>query len=300
MAKNRIVVGIDFSEPSMETARWAARQFAGHELVLAHVIAIPEPPPLMSNRYPRHDLLVDTVRAGAEQRMRELASSLGSTLVWPESREGPVAHTLNAIAADYEARFIVVGAHGERPRVAGVIGTTAQQVAREARVPVLLVTRPDARPIAHVLAAVDDETLALEALRWALALSGETGRVTALHVSGAGMMSHALSAATVISGAPPVTPPVARPSESTDRWVALARAAGIETARLESEEAFGDAVTEILGAADRLDADLIVMGRRAAGGLRRAVLGSVTDGVLRLATRNVLVVPEPDGTEAHG
>jgi nucleotide-binding universal stress UspA family protein len=54
----------------------------------------------------------------------------------------------------------------------------------------------------------------------------------------------------------------------------------------------GEPTREILAAAKRLDADLIVMGRHGHGNLRRAVLGSVVEGVLRGAPCPVLVVPE--------
>jgi len=74
MGFERIVVGIDFSPASFEAARWTARHFAcGTELVLAHVIAIPEAPPIVRSRFPRRDLVVDTVRVGAETRLRELS-----------------------------------------------------------------------------------------------------------------------------------------------------------------------------------------------------------------------------------
>src|SRR5687767_13610292 len=79
MGSGRIVVGIDFSPASLEAARWTARHLGRDtELVLAHVVAIPEPPPIMRSRFPRRDLLVDTVREGADRRLRALSDSLPS------------------------------------------------------------------------------------------------------------------------------------------------------------------------------------------------------------------------------
>jgi nucleotide-binding universal stress UspA family protein len=55
----------------------------------------------------------------------------------------------------------------------------------------------------------------------------------------------------------------------------------------------GDAVTEILRAADEVECDLIVIGSHGRTGLSRLVLGSVAEGVMREATCPVLTVKRP-------
>jgi len=63
------------------------------------------------------------------------------------------------------------------------------------------------------------------------------------------------------------------------------------TVRLEVVE--GRSVPEqILAAADRLNAGLIIMGTHGRTGLRRALMGSVAEEVLRRSRRPVLVVPQ--------
>ncbi len=52
----------------------------------------------------------------------------------------------------------------------------------------------------------------------------------------------------------------------------------------------GDAVEEILGTAERIHADLIVLGTHGRKGLSRLFIGSVAEGVLRRAGAPVLVV----------
>lgn len=54
--------------------------------------------------------------------------------------------------------------------------------------------------------------------------------------------------------------------------------------------AVGDAGVEAVAAAEELAADVIVVGSRGMGGLRRAVLGSVSDHLVRHASCPVLVV----------
>ena len=66
----------------------------------------------------------------------------------------------------------------------------------------------------------------------------------------------------------------------------LARFAGTEVA-------VGHPVIKILEVAERLDVDLIVMGTHGKGVLEYALLGSVTEKVLKKSTRPVFVVPLP-------
>jgi nucleotide-binding universal stress UspA family protein len=54
---------------------------------------------------------------------------------------------------------------------------------------------------------------------------------------------------------------------------------------------------EIVGLAKELGADLIVMGCRGRGGIRRAVGGSVSDAVIRNAPCPVLVVPSNESAQ---
>jgi nucleotide-binding universal stress UspA family protein len=56
-------------------------------------------------------------------------------------------------------------------------------------------------------------------------------------------------------------------------------------------EPSGDVVEEILGAANAIKADLIVMGRHGHGAMYNLLVGSVTEGVLKRCSRPVLLVP---------
>lgn len=357
MTARRIVVGLDFSPASLDAARWAARHLGRDvELVLAHVVAIPEPPPIVEGRYPRRELLVDTVREGADRRLRDLGRALAPTRSWLEIREGEVTPTLAALAREYGAELLVVGAHGERTGTAAGLGSTAARLVHDATVPVLLVAgagaggatsaAPDSVPDASpggapagtpeharaaapadatadtrdaaardtaasdrtspgpILVPLDRSAAGPEALRWAAALQARTGdRVVTLHVVPPGVVSRTLAAVALASGTI-VPDPVdhRREPTSTAEWEAMAAAAGVPQERLASEVVFGEPAAEIATAARRLGAGLLVMGRHGAGAfgttLRRAMLGSVTDAVLRDPPCPVLVVPErPAGAE---
>jgi nucleotide-binding universal stress UspA family protein len=62
------------------------------------------------------------------------------------------------------------------------------------------------------------------------------------------------------------------------------------------EEPTGAVAEEILNLADAINADLIVMGTHGHGAMYELFVGSATKGVLRHATRPVLLVPSPKGS----
>jgi nucleotide-binding universal stress UspA family protein len=57
----------------------------------------------------------------------------------------------------------------------------------------------------------------------------------------------------------------------------------------------GDPAAEIVAVAEELGAGLLVMGSRGRGGIRRALMGSVSDSVVRHAHCPVLVIRAEDG-----
>ena len=272
MHLQRIVIGVDFSPASAEAARWAAKHFqSGVELILTHVI---------SSRDSDRDLAVHT---NAEQ-LRQLGESLGAERIRFETREGNAARSLSDLAVETGADLLIVGARGERASGDGAIGTTAQYVVRESTVPVLVVARPSEDPIERILVPVDEDATARESLRWAALLSDRfDASVTMLHVDARGAMSH------------PASPHLNNRSSTSDsgnsaRWISLASELGIPEQRATVEESFGVPAVEIVSAATRSSADIIVMGRTTASSMRRAVMGSVTSTVLSNPPCSVLVV----------
>lgn len=72
---------------------------------------------------------------------------------------------------------------------------------------------------------------------------------------------------------------------------ALARRAAQTGVEVEPLMIQGPTVQAIVDKANDLDADVIVLGSHGHGALLRALLGSVSEGVLRRAGRPVLIVP---------
>jgi nucleotide-binding universal stress UspA family protein len=89
-----------------------------------------------------------------------------------------------------------------------------------------------------------------------------------------------------VFGGPPRTPPTAQ--ELLDKQVELLTAAGGTIAQAHLK--MGAAAEEIVALGEELGAGLIVLGSRGRGGIRRALMGSVSDSVVRHAHCPVLVV----------
>ncbi len=185
-----------------------------------------------------------------------------------------------------DAGLVVVGASGTTPSEDG-LGHVAEAVIRHAHCPVL-VARPHAATN-RILVATDFSDPSLPAVEAAVRESRATGSaLTILHSVELGTLL-----TTMASG------PVGVPIVVTESLVLEARAHAEEKLgeALRSFEAQGETLVAegapdaaILDAAAERDADLVVIGTIGKSGLRRLLLGSVAESVVRGATCSVLVV----------
>ena len=135
------------------------------------------------------------------------------------------------------------------------------------------------------LIATDGSGNALEAVDFGLELAHEQGaEVAFIHVTQP--IEWAVYPFGPFDSIPAETPAV---DEDEPLRVALARAAtwGVVAHPV---AVLGDPVLEVPAYADRMNADLIVIGSRGLGGVTSALLGSVSRGVLKHTGRPVLVV----------
>ena len=300
MRIERIIVGVDFSDPSIAAALWTARHLGrGAELILAHSIAVPEPPGFLRGRYPSRDGIIETARIGAAARLRKLATAIGAERVRWEILTDDPAGRIERLADEVGADLIVIGKHGARSGLWRGLGTTAERVSRSTSVPVLLVEgNPETRP-RRMLVAVDDDDVTEWVLAWAARLAEHfDATVTLIHVVSAAVLTHVLSMAAVTAGGGEVDESAIGDEfrEDAERWLRRLVDTRPRLDRAQYITAAGNPAEAILAAAERVGADLIVLGSRRPGRLRRAVLGSTASEVLHRATRSVLVVKEP----AHG
>jgi nucleotide-binding universal stress UspA family protein len=291
MKLERIIIGIDFNASSIAAARWVAAHFApSAELILAHCVFIPEPPRFLRGRFPASHALIENARAGAEIRLQELAHTLAPAKTGIEICVGHPAQQMPLLAARLDADVLAVGKHGERPGVWRMLGTTAEQLLRTAKAPVLLVGGVrDVRP-RRILLALDDVDASSPAVEWARDLVLRFGaHGTALHVVPSVLSTSALALAAAGAGLESEAS-TAREElhEDVNRFVQELVPAS-ERPRWRSECVFGEPGREIVAKAGEGGFELVVMG--GGGSAIHAGLGGIAREVLRGAQCPVLVTP---------
>lgn len=199
-----------------------------------------------------------------------------------------VARGLHELAVDEGADVLVLGSSGRASPGRVLLGDDVRSALHQAPCAVAVAPRGwagSARPLARVGVAwhaADDATPALETARAIATTSGAT-----------------LAAMTVVRHLTGPTAPgpfaVADPAweDVVDRELGEARRR-LEGLGVDVPRAVVGAPVEELRAFSE-DLDLLVVGSRGYGPVRRLVLGSTSDGLLRDAACPVLVVPRPAG-----
>lgn len=281
---DRILTGVDFSDGSADVARWACRFLAPTGgATLCHVV----PSGLPDFLEGLADLLSARESAAedeARERLEDLARGLPCDATTRVLRGRP-ADRLAGLATDVDADVVAIGPRGAR---ASRLGTTAEQLLRQADRPVLVVHEPNDADPERLLLAVDASDLAPQVLRWGQRLMAMfDAAATVLHVLDDDILVG-------LRTAPPGSPERERSERAlaaTEDWLAeLVRETGLHEGRTTTRAVFGSPVHEIAQRTENHDHDLVVMGSRGLGGVRRELFGSVASGVLRAAWGPVLVV----------
>lgn len=287
----KILVGTDGSEEAALAARIAVAlaQKTGSELHIVHVgeflstfFAQTEVEPAQVEREAR-DLLDEQVKR---------IEGAGGTVTEAHLRLGRADTEIVNLAEQVGAGLVVMGSRGLGGIRRALMGSVSDSVVRHAHCPVLVVRgREGGEPVlfsGRILVATDGSEEAGLALKTAVDLANSTN--SELHVVHVG---HLLGYVGYV--APGLGAPVTSAQEELDR-----KARELLEAQLEQIQAAGSAVTqahlgsgrpdeEIVALGERIGAGLIVIGSRGLGGIRRALIGSVSDSVVRHAHCPVLI-----------
>jgi nucleotide-binding universal stress UspA family protein len=197
--------------------------------------------------------------------------------------DGPPGKVIPEAAAVRAVDVLVVGSHGRTGVSRVLLGSVAEKILRASPVPVLVARGPAESPFGRILVATDFGEPAERALRLALELAAPGATVDVVHF---------------VSIVPLVAVP-ARALLSTEMERLTARALPIGRqllARHRRDDVVVDFASEIgdprLGALERIRLrgyDLVAVGSHGRSRVTRALLGSVSEGIVRHAPCSVLV-----------
>jgi nucleotide-binding universal stress UspA family protein len=227
--------------------------------------------------------LVDDADRGLEEAVRSATAS-GVRRVRRELLKGVPWAEIAALAETQRVDVCVIGTHGRTglPRV--LLGSVAEQVVRHAKCSVLAV-RPsgEIKPFAHALVPTDLSESARQGADMAAQLVRPHGAITLLHV-----LELPVSYAGEIR--------LAEFARDLDKHAVAAledeaaRLRNATTAKVTARTRIGYPGVQTLAALDDdPTVDLVVMGSHGRTGIKRVLLGSVAEKVVRHARCPVLV-----------
>lgn len=237
----------------------------------------------------------DAKRALSSEAQHLRASLPGKAAIETSVKVGSAAKEIAACGLAVRAELIVMGRGSGRAVRDALLGSTAERVLRQSKLPVLVVRLPARAPYRRPALALDFDAAARAAVRLLVrVLPAPRPRVTVVHAFHAPYQNLSY---------PSLPEDYARERkallqrESTQKLAALiTRSLGDESASTPSLEwrpyvRYGFAQPVIEKAVEGEDTDLLVLGTQGHTGLAHVFLGTVAGDVLREVRCDVLVVP---------
>jgi nucleotide-binding universal stress UspA family protein len=293
----RILLPLDGSEMATIAIPYA-RALATTDTEVVLVRAIPDPTPMSeiagTSSFPIERLITRN-RAMADDYLAAVADVLGdgTGAVSTASAVGDASEVILGAVHDRHASMVVVASHGRGFLGRVVVGSVADRVARAAPVPVLIIhpsrgdipVHADSRArVDRLVVPLDGSALAREALPVAASLGHQLG--VSIH------LVRALPTREELASHPdPVEHGyyeelIAAATETLESEASRLRSTGLEVT---TSSLIGTPAATIL---DELGShDLVVMTSHGRGGVRRWLLGSVAERLIRSGDAPVLLVP---------
>lgn len=289
MTPRKILCPIDFSAGSEQALRVAVRlaKHSDAELVIAHSHYIPPAAFAGEFAFPATALeeVVDDARKGLAAAAHE-AAALHAGPVTTKLLSGTPWHAIVELLQDPSFDLVVIGTHGRTGLSRILLGSVAEKVVRHAPCSVLAV-RPDGevRAFDHVLYATDFSDSSDHALPLAKQLAKtDRARVTLLHVVEL-PITYFEEPLTI----EPARGLEARAAQALDKLAGDVASGG--TIEVKTRTRIGRPAAELLATLDEdRSIDLVVLGSHGRTGIKRVLLGSVAEQVVRHAPCPVLVV----------
>lgn len=278
-----IVVGVDGSEHARTALAWArvlAHSAPSPHFHLVHAVPVITGAELSPMHYAR---VVESVMAEGESVLAAAADQLKGSDVRVYLRQGAAAVQILSVAREVGAGLITVGSRGLGRASRFFLGSVSNEVVHGAQAPVLVVRGQEPRQVRKVLVGVDGSVHSQRALQFAArwAPEAEIVGLNVVHVSP--------EARTAIESLDvPLEASVLHTGRET--VAAAVRASGVGLKRVQVLTAVGAPVEQLVAHCRSQAADLLVVGSRGLGFLGEFLLGSVSEGCLRLASCPVVVI----------
>jgi len=272
----KILVPVDGSASSLmaeETAAKIAKK-TGANITVLHIIR----EPMLGYRLPSkiEEEIMGYIEQEAEKITREALTIFVEERVNADlkvMRWRDPADTILEFSKNYD--LVVIGAYGENEKSPYVLGSVTKKVMRQTRNPLLVVKRVSA--LSNLLICVDGSENALKALKYGAQLADKMDSdITLLNVQEKKMFDYA----------PDVV-------EDLGKKI-LSKAAEViseKKSKINRKLEIGVPADVIVEVAEKGNHDLIIMGSRGFGKVKRFLLGSVSDDVSHKAKCSVLIVP---------
>jgi len=287
--------GSETSEIAAKTALYLSKRLDSE----VHIIYVaPEHPYVHAYYGLRHQGEVERSRR-EDQRMLDVyvdhVRQAGGTIADSYLRVGEAAKEIVELAEELDVGLVVLGSRGHGPIRRALMGSISTSVVRHAHCSVLIVRRhgPEKEERetlrGKILVAIDGSEESTAAARAATEVASATGSEV-----------HLVYAMQEERYKPHLGPEMwegwVRGFEEAKRsarsWVEeqAERMRGEGTEAVESHLLIGHPDAAIVWLAEELGAGLVVVGSRGLGGIRRALIGSVSDSVVRHAHCPVMVI----------
>ena len=243
-------------------------------------------------------VMYEQIERESREMLRKLSWRVkvaGGTVAAAHFRMGKVAEEIVDLAAELRAGLIVMGSRGRGGLRRLLMGSVSDPVVRHAHCSVMIVRgerhgeEEQASPLGKILLAFDGSKASSEAARAATEIANATNSM--LHIVYV-LQTDQYKPYPGLEMWEGWEEGLERAKRHSRSWVEgkAERIRGEGVKAVETHLALGEPDEEILRLAEELGISLIVVGSRGLGRIRRLLIGSVSDSVVRRAHCPVLVV----------
>jgi nucleotide-binding universal stress UspA family protein len=309
-----VLAPVDGSGRSLRAVPWAAK-LAGADGIVVLLRVVPAQPNYAESLFG----LVgaeDTIQSIQDAWSRTAAADMDEAAAVIAGSGVPVEHMTAAgepdeeIVAAAERRgvdMIAMASHGRGALGRAIFGSVADRVARSATVPVLILRTPDEaadteKVVSRIVVPLDGSEIARRALPVATELARQFA--APVHIVRAIDPVTALPVAPGVFGASPINAEVAdqiwQEAESEARATVRDAVSHLKGGGIDASGAMLNGSPFFAISEATKPGDLLVLTSHGRGGVRRWLLGSVAEKLVREADAPVLLVPAPERNEGDG